>query len=338
MPAVRLPPQLALYLVHWNAADRLVRSVESLLASTEVDLQLTVVDNGSAPEVIAYLQETLPASVELLLLPENRGYCGAANVALRARLEDVARSGEQAREVLVAVAAHDVVVRPDALARLAEAARSEPAYGVLGPAHHGRDPAGPVDWIGGRFRGAAGAPFAPPPPDLDPERVVDVDWVPGLLMVFRAACLQEAGLFDEQLFAYWEDVDLCLRARRAGWGVGVVPGAAAADQGYSAGFFNQSYYVARNCLLVVGKHLGRRRRNLAAGRLAWRTLTAYAGSIVPTRSADHRARSRAYAAGRWAGLRDGLRGRGGAAQPWSRSSRATPWSVSDVGSGGSATR
>ena len=315
MPAVRQPPPpVALYVLHWNAPDRLARSIASLTASTGVELRLTVVDNGSGPEATSYLED-LPPTVGILRLPENRGYCGAANAALRAHLDRAARSGESAPDLLVAVAAHDVVVRPDTLARLADAARAQPRYGVLGPAHHGRDVDGPVDWIGGRFRGAAGAPFAPPPPNLDPGGVVDVDWVPGLLMVFRGACLKDAGLFDEQLFAYWEDVDLCLRARRAGWGVGVVPAAAAADQGYSASFSNQSYYVARNHLLVVEKHLGRRRRNLAAGRVAWRTLTAYAGSMVPTRSAGHRSRSRAYAAGRWAGLRDGLRGRGGPAQP-----------------------
>ena len=36
-------------------------------------------------------------------------------------------------------------------------------------------------------------------------------------MLLRRSALEEAGLFDESFFIYFEEVDLCLRLRRAGW-------------------------------------------------------------------------------------------------------------------------
>ena len=44
-------------------------------------------------------------------------------------------------------------------------------------------------------------------------------------MMLRRDCLDEVGLFDERYFSYCEEADLALRARRAGWKVGLVRGA-----------------------------------------------------------------------------------------------------------------
>ncbi len=52
-----------------------------------------------------------------------------------------------------------------------------------------------------------------------------VDYPHGTLMLLRRACLDEVGVFDERYFSYCEEADLALRARRAGWKVGLVRGA-----------------------------------------------------------------------------------------------------------------
>jgi GT2 family glycosyltransferase len=50
-----------------------------------------------------------------------------------------------------------------------------------------------------------------------------VDWVPGAAMIIRRATLDQIGLLDEGLYTYFDDVDLCLRARRAGWETWYIP-------------------------------------------------------------------------------------------------------------------
>lgn len=44
-----------------------------------------------------------------------------------------------------------------------------------------------------------------------------VDWVAGASMMLRASALRQVGLFDENFFLYFEETELCLRIRRAGW-------------------------------------------------------------------------------------------------------------------------
>ena len=53
--------------------------------------------------------------------------------------------------------------------------------------------------------------------DLDPSRPRAVDWVSGAAQLHRLALVDRIGGLDETFFLYCEDVDFCLRARRAGW-------------------------------------------------------------------------------------------------------------------------
>ncbi len=55
------------------------------------------------------------------------------------------------------------------------------------------------------------------------ERETDCDWVSGSFMLARREAVLSAGLFDERFFLYSEEPDLCLRMKRAGWGVRHLP-------------------------------------------------------------------------------------------------------------------
>jgi GT2 family glycosyltransferase len=52
-----------------------------------------------------------------------------------------------------------------------------------------------------------------------PDETTKVDWVAGASMILRRKMLDEIGVFDETFFLYFEETDLCLRARRAGWDI-----------------------------------------------------------------------------------------------------------------------
>jgi GT2 family glycosyltransferase len=126
----------------------------------------------------------------------------------------------------------------------------------------------------------------------------------GTLMVVRRACAVDVGLFDERYFAYCEEADLAVRARRAGWEVGIVWGAEVVNPSLSLGTPIVEYLQLRNTLLLVREHFGRYkvtiRLLMAVGDTAYRW-------VQPSRrTAIFSARARALA------MADFLRGRYGA--------------------------
>ena len=53
----------------------------------------------------------------------------------------------------------------------------------------------------------------------------EVDWVPGSFFLVRKAMIEEIGFFDDRYYLYYEEIDLCLRAKNKGWKVIFFPGA-----------------------------------------------------------------------------------------------------------------
>ncbi len=90
---------------------------------------------------------------------------------------------------------------------------------------------------------------------------VEVDAWSGAAVVLRADHLRQVGGFDERLFLYYEDVELSLRARRAGWHHAAVPQAVARHV-HSAtvvtGSALHQHYSERNRLVVLATHAPRR--------------------------------------------------------------------------------
>ncbi|NTU96931.1 MAG: glycosyltransferase family 2 protein, partial [Chlorobiaceae bacterium] len=54
---------------------------------------------------------------------------------------------------------------------------------------------------------------------------LEVDWVPGTFSIIRKEMLDAIGVFDERFYIYYEETDLCLRAKKAGWKIYFIPDA-----------------------------------------------------------------------------------------------------------------
>ena len=196
--------------------------------------QVVVVGNGSgggAPEKLrrAIEEHGWGSWASLLVSPTNLGFTGGNNLAIRRAL-----SGDD-RPELVLLLNSDTVVLDGALEALKTFMDAHPRVGVAGSQL--LSPEGEVRASPFRFHSALGeferglrveavtrllsrfrAPIFPVP-----TVAVAADWVSGASMILRASMLDQIGLLDEGLFTYFDDVDLCLRARRAGWEVWFVP-------------------------------------------------------------------------------------------------------------------
>jgi N-acetylglucosaminyl-diphospho-decaprenol L-rhamnosyltransferase len=240
------PEPLTVVLVHWNQPERCAATIEAF-QDQGLDVAVVVVDNGSEPLAFGRLRTLLangPHDVELIPLGANTGFGPGANVGLAAFLDG--RAGEW-----VAVAPHDALPHPGVLARLVAAAEQREAETggrvglVCADVGDGHVPV--VDPYFGGMTVAAPAG----------DGWLDADYPHGTLLVARRACLRDIGLFDERYFAYCEEADLGIRARAAGWQVGLVRGARVVNPTMRSGSPVTDYLMHRNTLLLVREHSGR---------------------------------------------------------------------------------
>lgn len=249
MPPAEFAAPLRVVLVHWNQPSACLDTIDRFRAGT-LPVRITVVDNRSEEPALEQLRAGIAAlaargaEVELVEVRTNSGFGPGANAGLRRFLDDP-DDGDW-----VALAPHDVDPGPTCLADMLTAAAAEPLAGLL-CADVG-DAMSPVidPYFGGMVVPAATGPVGELP------RWEDVDYPHGTLMMLRRACIAEVGVFDERYFSYCEEADLALRARRAGWRIGLIRGAMVRNVHLGSSVRLVDYLQTRNTLLLVQEMSG----------------------------------------------------------------------------------
>lgn len=174
-----------------------------LLASLErhaPDVQLVVADTGSRDDGPARARA---AGAEVVALPHNPGFGAANNAALQRAGHDV-----------TALLNPDVELRDSGLLALAAAARAHDALHVPRLRHHDGELQDSVHSLPGSatdfLRAVSPGPLRRRMGEARPA------WAIAAAVVARTATLRALGPFDPAAFLFFEDLDLCLRARAAG--------------------------------------------------------------------------------------------------------------------------
>ncbi len=219
----RVSPGHVLAVVVNHGAERvLVDCVRSL--HREGVGEVVVVDNGP-PDGAESVLDRAGLEATYIRLAENRGYGAAVNHGVRARPGDP-----------VLVCNPDITLRPGALGALIEALSARPELAIVGPRLLETDGSlypsartfpSIVDAAGHAFVGLVSRRnrFSRRYQmlDWDHRSAREVDWVSGACFLIMRSAFEALGGFDEAYFMYMEDVDLCWRARQAGWRVAFEP-------------------------------------------------------------------------------------------------------------------
>ena len=199
-----------------NGKGWLGDSIESILAQTEQDFELIVVDNGSTDESLEMARRYRGRpGYTLIENAENTGFSHAVNQGIRI-----------AQGEYVALFNNDAFAEPDWLAQLIAAAEADPgifAVQSLMIRHFERelaDDAGDyVNILGFAAKTGDGRRAS------RYTRQKRIFSACGGAALYRKCILDEIGLFDENFFAYFEDVDLSWRADNAGYKCVLCPAA-----------------------------------------------------------------------------------------------------------------
>jgi len=208
---------VAVVIPSWNSAGLLPRCLDSL-SGQGAELELMVVDNGSSDGSLELLRER---GVPHVSLPENAGFAAAVNLG-------AARTKAPAVLALNA----DTVLEPGAVGRLAEALAADPGLGGVQPRILQLEPAAEDDigrarlYSRGMALSADGRAFEEGAGEAQDSRsatACEVFGVCGAACLLRRQLFEQLGGYDERYFAFYEDVDLNVRARIAGWRFAYVP-------------------------------------------------------------------------------------------------------------------
>ncbi len=290
------PPLISVVIPNWNGAHHLPVCLNSLRHQTHQRVEVIVVDNNSEDESLALLEREYP-EVRAIALEENRGYAGGVNAGLKAAQGEV-----------LAVLNNDTEADDRWLEELWAAMQKHPKAGSATSKILLFDRRTILNSAGDLYR-VDGIPVNRGVWEEDRGQFDQVDKVfspCGGACALRRSMLEDLasrgqeGPFDEDFFAYGEDVDLGWRAQLAGWECLYVPTAVVYHRlSATGGGKIASYYTGRNLLYVLAKDYPSslfkrhwRRILLAQLRISWEAVNAWRGEAA-------RARLRGQMSGLW---------------------------------------
>ena len=234
-------------LLNYNGWELLDAALPSVTAQRFDDYEVIVVDNGSSDGSIAGLARGWP-SVRVVALPENVGVTAALNRMVQAA------SGEY-----VALLNNDVELSPDWLGVLAEALDRDPRLASVAGKLLRMDAPEIIDRAGDTlaWSSACHGRGAGVRDEGQYDAPAEVFCVGGAAALYRRSVFEEIGGFDEQFFAYLEDVDWGFRARLAGYVSRCEPAAVGLHRGGATlGEINafSLFYLRRNQAWLVIKN------------------------------------------------------------------------------------
>lgn len=203
---------------NWNGADFIAEALTSLQQQT-LRHKVIVVDNGSTDNSVSIIRKNFP-DVQLLEFADNAGFSGGVNRGIQPALDDGAD--------FIALFNNDATADPKWLAELVSSAEAHPEAGIVTGKLVHMDKKH-LDSTG-EFYTIWGMPF---PRGRNQEDVGQYDALQNVFggtggaSLYRAEMFKKIGLFDEDFFVYFEDVDISFRAQLAGWKVRFQPSAVA---------------------------------------------------------------------------------------------------------------
>jgi hypothetical protein len=235
-----MPGLVSVIVVNWNGRAYLEKCLASLQAQTYPAVEIIVVDNGSADGSAAWVVQRFPEA-RLIVNPDNRGFAAGNNQGVQA-----------ARGAYLALLNNDAWVEPNWLAELVAAVERDPRLGMADRPEIINSTGVCVDRSGISWDRSSG------------KEARRTDCEPGAVFgpcagaaLYRRAVFEDVGLFDEDFFAYLEDVDLAWRARWRGWQAVYVPSArvyhvhsGTAREGSPL----KTYLLARNKIQLIAKN------------------------------------------------------------------------------------
>lgn len=202
--------EVAIVICNFNKQEYVIKCIESVLKSTYTNFDIFVVDNASVDKSVELIRKNFGDKVELLINEENKGGSGGFNTGMR----HVINKGYK----YIYLLDNDVIIDEKGLENLYNYLEENPKVAAVGSKIYFMDKPNVVQEFGSfvdfnsfnmrlEQRGQV---------ELEQKsEIIECDYVPACSALFRVEALKKVGIFDDNYFVYWDDIDLGYRLNRA---------------------------------------------------------------------------------------------------------------------------
>lgn len=247
--------EVAVVILNYNGRNFLRQFLPSVIANRG-SAKIIVADNGSTDDSLSILENQFKESVAVIKIESNLGFCGGYNYALRL-----------VQSEFYVLLNSDVEVTAGWIDPIIKLFKSDSSIVAAQPKILSYQQKDTFEYAGGAggFIDALGYPFCRgrifDTLEKDSGQYNDtrpIFWATGACLFIRSNIYHNAGGLDEEFFAHMEEIDLCWRLNRAGYGIYYVGSSTVYHVG--AGTLSRSspqktYLNFRNGLSLLVKHL-----------------------------------------------------------------------------------
>jgi len=261
-------PNATAILVTHNSASCIAAALATVEGCKRIE-QIIVVDNASTDDTVTVVREACPRA-RIIRNNENLGFGRANNQALW-----------ETETGFALLMNPDALISTPCIEALLQAAMLYPEAAILAPQL--------TDLQGNLLESYKRNVFSRerrPGKYIEPDGDLCADWVSGALWLVRMDAIRKMGGFDEKLFLYYEDDDLCLHAEEAGYSVVVVADAKASHAVGKSSTYNaeeermKQYQMIRSRLYLQEKYYGREEARQLARKIMLMTRLKKLGNLL----------------------------------------------------------
>ena len=246
-------------ILNWNASDKTevcIRSLLPVLQSSDLKIDIRVLDNGSSAQQVSELQRVakIYPLVNFVFNSLNTGFTGGQNSNIQYALDH--------HYGYVWLLNNDTLVYPDALGELVSAMESDASCGASSPVILRMGNPSVVDFCGAIHEWSNIDTIRPNSLDDAPEFLAshkDKVWAVGTALLIRCATLRQIGPLNSRFFAYYEDDDFGARLISTGWHTRIVLSAKIEHACFEGDMYQRPpyffYLMTRNAVFFALAHV-----------------------------------------------------------------------------------
>jgi GT2 family glycosyltransferase len=204
-------PLVSILVLNWNGETVIRKSLESIRRLTYPKKEVIVIDNNSTDSSVEIIRKEFP-EFQLVQNNKNLGFAAGMNKGIK-----------RAKGSLILLYNNDAISHPASLSILVKRILSDDSIGMAGGLILFYKPNNIIWSSGGMFDFLTGTIWSeglgqPYSKDTVCHKTLnDIDYLSGCVLLIKKEVFEKIGLLDEGFFMFGDDIDFCLRARRAGY-------------------------------------------------------------------------------------------------------------------------